>query len=73
MESRSILGEEQAGFRRGRRTTHHLQRLIMAMEDAKMSKRNIQVLYVDFVDAFGSVDHTRLRCVMRSMGIPEGL
>ena len=45
----------------------------MAMEDAKISKSNIQVLYVDFVDAFGSVDHTRLRHVMRAVGIPEGL
>eukprot|EP00976_Prorocentrum_cordatum_P050983 1029698-Prorocentrum_minimum.AAC.1 len=42
VECKSILGEEQAGFRRGRQTTHHLQRLIMAMEDAKISKRNIQ-------------------------------
>eukprot|EP00959_Pyramimonas_sp_CCMP1952_P423077 8862487-Pyramimonas_sp.AAC.2 len=45
----------------------------MAMEDAKMSKSNIQVLYVDFVDAFGNVDHTRLRHVMRAMGVPKGL
>jgi hypothetical protein len=28
------------------------------------------VLYVDFTDAFGSVDHARLHCIMESMGIP---
>ena len=42
----------------------------MALEDAKLTKSDIQVLYVDFTDAFGSVDHARLKCIMESMGIP---
>ena len=29
------------------------------------------MLYVDFTDAFGSVDHARLHCIMESMGIPR--
>eukprot|EP00959_Pyramimonas_sp_CCMP1952_P119023 2488416-Pyramimonas_sp.AAC.1 len=36
-----------------------------------LTDRNIHVLYVDFVDAFGSVDHARLHCIMQAMGIPR--
>ena len=43
----------------------------MAMEDAQLTKSDTQVLYVDFEDAFGSVDHSRLHIIMESMGIPQ--
>ena len=71
IDEHALIGEAQAGFRTGRSTTHQLQRLRLALEDAKLTKSDIQVLYVDFTDAFGSVDHARLHCIMESMGIPE--
>jgi hypothetical protein len=70
IEKHALIGEAQAGFRTGRSTTHQLQRLRSALEDAKLTKSDIQVLYVDFTDAFGSVDHARLHCIMESTGIP---
>jgi len=71
IDEHTLIGEAQAGFRTGRNTTHQLQRLRLALEDAKLTKSDIQVLYVDFTDAFGSVDHARLHCIMESMGIPR--
>jgi hypothetical protein len=71
IDEHTLIGEAQAGFRAGRNTTHQLQRLRLALEDAKLTKSDIQVLYVDFTDAFGSVDHARLHCIMESMGIPR--
>ena len=70
IDEHTLIGEAQAGFRTGRNTTHQLQRLRLALEDAKLTKSDIQVVYVDFTDAFGSVDHARLHCIMESMGIP---
>ena len=69
IDEHALIGEAQAGFRTGRSTTHQLQRLRLALEDAKLTKSDIQVLYVDFTDAFGMVDHARLHCIMESMGI----
>ena len=71
IEEKGLLSKAQAGFRRQKRTHHQMQRLILALEDAKLSKSNTQVLYVDFVDAVGSVDHTRLHEIMGAMGIPQ--
>eukprot|EP00959_Pyramimonas_sp_CCMP1952_P083566 1747021-Pyramimonas_sp.AAC.1 len=41
------------------------------MEDAMTTGNNIHVLYVDFADAFGSVDHHRLHAIMEAMGLPR--
>jgi len=71
LEKHNLIGASQAGFRRGMSTKHHLQRLGMAMEDVQMTKSDIQELYVDFEDAFGSMDHSRLHIIMESMGIPQ--
>ena len=71
IDENTLIGEAQGGFRTGRNTTHQLQRLRLALEDAKLTKSDIQVLYVDFKDAFDSADHARLHCIMESMAIPE--
>jgi hypothetical protein len=71
LEKHHLIGASQAGFRRGMSTKHQLQRLCMAMEDAQLTKSDIQALYVEFEDAFGSVDHSRLHVIMETMGIPQ--
>ena len=45
IDEHTLIGEAQAGFRTGRNTTHQLQQLRLALEDAKLTKSDIQVLY----------------------------
>ena len=40
------------------------------MEDAKISKKNILPLQVDFSSAISSIDHARLCTVMADLGFP---
>ena len=70
VENNDIIGPAQEGFRRKKSTRNQIHRLSKAMEDALTTDNNIHVLYVDFVDAFGSVDHARLHAILEAMGIP---
>ena len=45
--------------------------MIVALEDAKFSKQDIYLLYIDFTIAFGSIDHARLLAIMADLGYPE--
>ena len=60
VEEHDMLSEVQEGFREERNTVRQLQRLTMMMEDAKLTGSPLYVLYVDFVNAFGSIDHKLL-------------
>ena len=71
VEENGLLSDAQEGFRRKKSTRNQVSRLSKALEDSILTDRNIYVLYVDFVDAFGSVDHARLGAIMEAMGIPD--
>ena len=73
VEQHDLLSDSQEGFRPDRNTTRQLQRLIMTMEDAKLTDSPLYVLYVDFVNAFGSVDHLRMAEIMKLQGYPEDI
>ena len=70
-EDRGMLHSSQEGFRRHRNTERQLQVLVGLLEDAKLSKQDIWVLYIDFTNAFGSVDHPRLLAILEDLGFPE--
>ena len=44
--------------------------LIAALEDSKFSSQDIYLLYIDFTNAFGSIDHARLLAIMEDLGYP---
>ena len=48
-----------------------IQTLIAALEDAKFTNQDIYILYIDFKNAFGSIDHPRLLAIMTDLGYPE--
>jgi hypothetical protein len=48
-----------------------LQTLIVALEDSKLTQQDIYLLYIDFKNAFGSIDHTRLLAIMTDLGYPQ--
>jgi hypothetical protein len=56
-EQYQILHDSQEGFRSERSTSRQLQLLIAALEDAKFTTQDIFLLYIDFKNAFGSIDH----------------
>ena len=69
-EKHQILHDSQEGFRVERNTSRQLQLLIAALEDVRFTNQNIYLLYIDFKNAFGSLDHTRLLAVMKNLGYP---
>ena len=70
-EEHSILHEGQEGFRRHRNTERQIQMLLGVLEDAKLTKQDIYLLYVDFTNAFGSVDHPRMIALLEDLGFPS--
>ena len=70
-ETTGILSDGQAGFREDRRCLHQLLYLTSIIEDAHTFHRNLYVLYVDWANAFGSVDHSRLSFVLGLLGVPQ--
>lgn len=48
-----------------------LQTLNLALEDATFTNQNIYILYIDFTNAFGSIDHARLLAIMEDIDYPQ--
>ncbi|KAK3252367.1 hypothetical protein CYMTET_38325 [Cymbomonas tetramitiformis] len=72
-ETQGILAQAQEGSREKRNTLRQLTRVTNAIEDANVSGRELHGLYVDFENAYGSVDHNKLLHTMQYLGIPEEL
>jgi hypothetical protein len=70
-EKYQILQNSQEGFRQERCTSRQLQTLIAALEDLKLTQQDIYILYIDFKNAFGSIDHARLLSIMADLGYPQ--
>jgi hypothetical protein len=65
-----MLHNSQEGFKQERCTSRQIQTLIAALEDAKFTTQDIYLLYIDFTNAFGSIDHVRLLAIMSDLGYP---
>jgi Reverse transcriptase (RNA-dependent DNA polymerase) len=59
-EEAKLISSAQEGFRKYRSCERQLQLLTSVVEDAKLSKRNVFLLKVDFPSAISSIDHARL-------------
>ena len=70
-ERHQILHDSQEGFRVERCTSRQLQLLIAALEDAQFTNQEIYLLYIDFKNAFGSIDNARLLAIMKDLEYPE--
>jgi hypothetical protein len=70
-EKYQILQNSQEGFRQERCTSRQLQTLIVALEDSKLTQQDIYLLYIDFKNAFGSIDHARLLAIMADLGYAQ--
>jgi hypothetical protein len=70
-EKHQILQNSQEGFRQERCTSRQLQTLTVALEDSKFTHQDIYLFYIDFKNAFGSIDHARLLAIMADLGYPQ--
>jgi hypothetical protein len=70
-EKYQILHDSQEGFCAKRSTVRQLQIIISALEDAKFTNQDIYLLYIDFKNAFGSIDHARLLAIMKTLDIQK--
>ena len=71
VESEGMVSDSSDGFRSDRQIHDSLATHIHVLEDAKINKRNIYIVYADFKGAFNATDHTLLFQFMRRIGIPD--
>ena len=62
---------EQAGFRKGLSTVDHLQTVYQLIEKYNEFKRPICTGYIDYENAFDSIEHKAIFKALRSIGINE--
>lgn len=70
-EKHQIQHDSQEGIPQERCTSKQLQTIIAALEDTKFSKQDIYVLYIDFKNTFGSIDHARLLTIVEDINYPQ--
>ena len=70
-EKHKIIHYSQEGFRPQRNTTWQIQTIITTLEGARLTNNDIYITYIDFRNAFGSIDHTRLLTLMEDLGYPQ--
>jgi hypothetical protein len=69
-ERLNMLSSSQAGFRNKRTTTHQIEMMIMALEDAYLTRQNIYLLQADMTEAFDTVSHDKLLMILYDLGFP---
>ena len=70
-EQHQILHDSQEGFRAKISISRQLQLIIATLEDAKFTNQDIYLLYINFKNDFGSLDHARLLAIIKDLGYPK--
>lgn len=66
-EKHRILHFSQEGFRLQRNTSRQIQTIIMALKDAKLTNKDIYIIYIDLKNTFRSIDHARILALMEDL------
>ena len=67
------LPDVQAGFIKGRGTRDQIANIHWIIEKAREFQKNIYFCFIDYINAFDSVDHNKLWKILKEMGIPDHL
>ena len=67
------LPDVQAGFRKGRGTRDQIANICWIIEKAREFQKNIYFCFIDYAQAFDSVDHNKLWKILKELGIPDHL
>jgi ribonuclease HI len=70
-ERHGLLHSSQEGFRRYRSCSRQAQSLFWAYQEAKRLHKPLVVAFLDFANAFNSVDHPALWKWLRTIGVPD--
>lgn len=68
-EANNLISWNQFGFRRGRSTTHAINKLIGMIQDGRAQGHIVGAVFIDIKKAFDSVDHQLLIQRLRAMAI----
>jgi hypothetical protein len=68
-----ILTDYQTGFRREKSTTDHIFIIRQVMEKFYEYNKDLHILFVDFKQAYDSIDREQLWITLRHFGIPRKL
>ena len=63
----------QFGFRKGRGTRDQIANICCIIEKAREFRKNIYFCFIDYTEAFDSVDHNKLWKILKEVGIPDHL
>ena len=66
-----MLSYSQEGFRSKRSTDRQIQLVHNIIADAKLTKQDLYMMYVDFSAAFNTIDHDKLLVIMDKLGFPH--
>lgn len=76
MYAESIVREYQCGFKKEKSTTNHIYTLKQKQFMEKYCEYNkdlLHMLFVDFKQAYDSMNHEQLWITLRNFGIPDKL
>ena len=62
------LPDVQAGFRKGRGIRDQIANIHRIIEKAREFQKNIYFSFIDYVKAFGCMDHNKLWKILKEMG-----
>jgi hypothetical protein len=69
-ERLNMISSSQAGFRNKRTTTHQMEMMVMALEDAHLTRQDIYLLQADMTEAFDTICHDKLLMILYDLGFP---
>ena len=69
----SELPNVQAGFRKGRRTRDQIANIFWIINKAREFQKNIYFCFIDYIKAFGYVDHNKLWKILKETEILDHL
>ena len=65
------LPDVQAGFTKGRGARDQIANIRWIIEKAREFQKNIYFCFIDYAEAFDSVDHNKLWKILKEMAIPD--
>ena len=66
-----IYDESQEGFRQGRSTRRQIERITQILHAQRRSKKPVYIAYVDFSNAFNSVDVDAMLYILQQLNFPD--
>jgi len=67
------LRDEQAGFRKGRSCTDHVNTLRIIIEQSRVMQASAYLLFVDFEKAFDSIRRDKMWEILKEYGVPASI